>query len=126
MDGKEIELCRYRIRQGDETLEVARECFQNNHFKDSINRSYYAAFYAIKAILALGEVDFKRHKDVVSYFNKNYVASEIFQREIGKGLGRLQQKREKSDYDDFYVASKEEAEDQINVAENIIDAVKEY
>ena len=126
MDGKELELCKYRVSQGEETREVAKECFYNNHFKDSINRSYYAAFYAIKAILALEKVDFKRHKDVVSYFNKNYVATEIFQKEIGRGLGRLQQKREKSDYDDFYVASKEEANEQIEVAEKIINTVKIY
>lgn len=48
-----------------ETLQVAQECFEGNHYKDAINRSYYAAFYAVKAVLALEERDFKRHKDVM-------------------------------------------------------------
>ena len=82
-----------------ETLQVAQECFEGNHYKDAINRSYYAAFYAVKAVLALEERDFKRHKDVVAYFNKEYVATEIFPRELGRKLGRLKQLREKSDYD---------------------------
>ena len=41
-------------------------------YKDSINRCYYAAFYAIKAVLALEGKDFKRHKDAVGYFNQTY------------------------------------------------------
>lgn len=126
MDGNEAALCLYRLNQARETLEVANECYQNNHYKDSINRSYYAAFYSIKAILALEKIDFKRHKDVVAYFNKQYVASGIFAREIGRNLGRLQQKREKSDYDDFYIASKEEAEEQIAAAMQIVCAVKSF
>lgn len=126
MDGKEIELCRYRLNQALETLEVAKVCLQSNHYKDSINRSYYAAFYSVKSILALGTIDFKRHKDVISFFNKNYVASEIFSRNLGKGLGRLQQKREKSDYDDFYIASKDEAMEQFTIAQNTITSIQEY
>lgn len=63
-------------------------------FKDTINRSYYAAFYAVKAVLAIEGVDFKRHKDVVAYFNQHYVANEIFTKALGRLLARLQKKRE--------------------------------
>ena len=41
-------------------------------------------------------------------------------------LGTLQRLREKSDYDDFYIASKEKAEEQFQTAELIISSVKEY
>ena len=126
MDERKQDLCKYRIGQANETLVVAKECYQNKHYKDSINRSYYAAFYAVKSILALGVVDFKRHKDVISFFNKNFVATDIFPREIGKGLGRLKQKREKSDYDDFYIASADEAAEQIAIAETTISTITEY
>ena len=95
-------------------------------YKDAINRSYYSAFYAIKAILALDTVDFKRHKDVVAYFNKEYVATGIFQREIGRRLGILKQLREKSDYDDFYIASKEKAEEQLETTKIILSSVEGY
>ena len=59
MENKKIELSQYRMTQAKETLTVARDCVEGNHYKDSINRSYYAAFYAIKAVLALSEIDFK-------------------------------------------------------------------
>ena len=118
-----INLAKYRIDTARETLNVAKECLENKHYKDSINRSYYASFYAARAILALERIDFKRHKDVIAYFNKNYVATGIFEKDIGRKLARLQQKREQSDYDDFFIASKEEAQKQYNNAENIISAI---
>ena len=105
-DNRRGDLCAYRMAAAQETLQVAKECLNGNHYKDAINRSYYAAFYAVKAVLALEEKDFKRHKDVIAYFNQNYVATDIFPRELGRKLARLQQKREKSDYDDFYIASR--------------------
>lgn len=121
-----INLAKYRIDTARETLNVAKECLENKHYKDSINRSYYASFYAARAILALERIDFKRHKDVIAYFNKNYVTTGIFEKDIGRKLARLQQKREQSDYDDFFIASKEEAQKQYNNAENIISAIIEY
>ena len=39
----------------EETFEVAEECLKGAHYKDAINRSYYAVFYAVKAVLALEE-----------------------------------------------------------------------
>ena len=126
MNDKKKDLCIYRIWNAVETLGVAALCLESQHYKDSINRSYYAAFYAIKAVLALEEIDFKRHKDAVAYFNKTYVATEIFPREMGKKLGRLKQERESSDYDDFYVASLTDATDQYNSAKLIINEIEKY
>ena len=50
----------------------------------------------------------------------------IFPKALGKKLGALQRLREKSDYDDFYIASKEKAEEQIVVAKEFLQAVKDY
>ena len=126
MDDRQRDLSNYRITEADDSLKVAEHCLKEGWYKDSINRSYYAAFYAVKAVLALSTVDFKRHKDVMGYFNKEYVAKEIFPREIGRKLGALQKVREKSDYDDFYIASREKAEEQFQTAAFVIAEVKEY
>ena len=126
MDNRQIDLANYRIQEAKNTLQVAKNCLKDGFYKDAINRSYYAAFYAIKAVLALGTIDFKRHKDVVAYFNKEYVATNKFSRELGHRLATLKQLREKSDYDDFYLASKEETLEQVENTKSVIAAVKEY
>ena len=110
------------MKNSEDSLTVAEDCLKKGLYRDAINRS----FYAIKALLALEEVDFKKHKDVVAYFNRTYAATEKIPREIGRKLARLQQKREKSDYDDFYIASKEETMEQIENTKSVILAVKDY
>ena len=126
MDERQKDLSAYRITEADDSLKVADHCLKEGLYKNSINRSYYASFYAIKAVLALSTVDFKHHKDVMGYFNKEYVAKDLFPREIGRKLGTLQRLREKSNYDDFYIASREKAEEQFQTAELVISSVKEY
>lgn len=126
MDERQKALSSYRFQEAEDSLKVANHCFDEGLYKDSINRSYYSAFYAIKAVLALGTVDFKRHKDVIAYFNQHFVATGIFARELGRRLGMLKQLREKSDYDDFYIASKEQAKEQLETAELIIESIRTY
>lgn len=126
MDNRQMDLSKYRMQESEDSLRVAKHCLCEELYKDSINRSYYAAFYSIKAVLALGTVDFKRHKDVMGYFNKEFVASGIFPRELGRRLGTLKQLREKSDYDDFYIASRNQAEEQFETAELAIKEIKKY
>ena len=126
MDDRQKELCRYRLQQAEESLTVAKTCLEGEFYKDSINRSYYSVFYAIKAVLALGSVDFKRHKDVVSYFNKEYVATEKFPKTLGRKIGNLKQIREDSDYDDEFVVKPEDTFAQIQTAEELIKLVEEY
>lgn len=126
MNSRKRELSEYRLKQAEDSVKVAKMSYENKLYKDSINRSYYAAFYAVKAVLAVEEIDFKRHKDAIGYFNKNYVASEKFPKALGRRLGMLKQLREKSDYDDFYIAGREEAEMQISTALWMIQEVKGY
>lgn len=126
MQDKDRDLSGYRLSLAQETLANAKLCLDNKFYRDCINRSYYAAFYAIKAVLAIESIDFKRHKDAVGYFNKNYVATDIFSREVGKRLGRLKMIREESDYSDFFIASQEDAVKQYETAEIIIAEVKNY
>lgn len=126
MQDKDRELAKYRFSLAKETLANAKMCLDNRFFRDCINRSYYVAFYAIKAVLAVESIDFKRHKDAVAYFNKNYVATDVFPRELGKRLGRIKMIREESDYSDFFVASLEDAQKQYETAEYIVDSVETY
>lgn len=126
MQDKERDLSVYRLSLAKETLANARLCLDNKFYRDCINRSYYAAFYSIKAILAIEEIDFKRHKDAVAYFNKTYVATGVFSREVGKRLGRIKMMREESDYSDFFIVSEEDARKQYEAAEYIICIVEQY
>ena len=46
MDDRKMELSKYRQAQAEESLQAAEYCFEKKLYRDSLNRSYYAAFYA--------------------------------------------------------------------------------
>jgi uncharacterized protein (UPF0332 family) len=71
-------------------------------------------------------IDFKRHKDVIAYFNKNYVSKEIFPKSMGRRIARANQVREDSDYDDAFIVSSDNTLIQIQTAEELINLVLEY
>lgn len=62
----------------------------------------------------------------MAHFNKEYVSTSIFPRNLGRRLGKIQRIRELSDYDDFFLASKEQAEEQYETAQELLKAVKLY
>ena len=100
--------------------------FKESKYKGASNRAYYCIFHAMKAICALDEVDFKKHSGVISYFNKEYVSTNIFSRELGKRIGEARFYREQSDYVDFYIITKAECEDQINTAKMFLIEAEKY
>lgn len=118
---------KYRLNKAKETLNTAEMIFKDGHdYTSANNRAYYAIFYAIRAVLAIEEVDFKRHKDVLAYFNKEYVNKEIFPKMIGRKISQAQRIREDSDYDDEYEPSFDKTEQQINTAKDLIELVEIY
>ena len=70
--------------------------------------------------------EFKRHKDTLSYFNKNYVQPEIFPRELGRKIVKAEEIRHASDYDTFYIASKDVTAQQIETAERLLKLAENY
>ena len=68
-----IELMKYRIESAKARLRAAKVLFEAEEYKDSINRSYYAMFSAVRGLLALDAKDFSKHSGVISYFQKEYI-----------------------------------------------------
>ena len=127
MDNQEmIALSKYRLEQAKENLEEAETLFNINKYKSANNRAYYSIFHAIKAIIALEQIDFKKHSSVIAYFNKEYISKNIFPRELGKRVSDARFYREKSDYVDFYIVTKEESLEQIETAKTMIKKAEEY
>lgn len=50
----------------------------------------------------------------------------IFPEDTGRSISKAQKIRHASDYDEFYVASKEETENQIRTAKIVADLVDKY
>ena len=120
------ELLKYRLNRAKETLKVVKTLLDSGNYKDSNNRSYYAAFYAMKSIYAIKGKDYKKHKTLLANFNREFVATEIFPRSLGRKISMLAIIREQSDYNDFYVASRQESLQQYETAKELIEVIERY
>lgn len=120
------ELALYRIRVAKEDLQAAELNFESGHYRSSNNRTYYAVFRAISACLALRFKAYKQHAQIIGNFNKEFVHTGIFPKEISKKNSRAQEMRHASDYDDFYIVSSEDAKEQLETAREVIDMVEKY
>lgn len=120
------DFAKYKVERAQEEVDTARLLLQNGKLKAANNRAYYSIYYALTAVLCLEPIAFKKHKDTIAYFNKNYVHGGRFPNEIGRAIAKAEKVRHASDYDDFYIASKAEAEEQIQTADKLIELVKAY
>lgn len=73
--GDFMDVARYKLEQAKDDLDTAKLLLDAGKYKAANNRAYYSCYHAIDSVLALEPKAFKRHKDTLAYFNKNYVHS---------------------------------------------------
>lgn len=124
--GNKKDVAEHRLQVAQEDFSAAKLLLEAKSYRGANNRAYYAIFHAVSAVLALEGIAFKKHKDTLAYFNKNYVATELFPRELGRKIVKAEEIRHASDYDTFYIASKEDTVQQIETADKLIQLVSEF
>lgn len=120
------DLAMHRIETARSDIHAAQILLEAAEYRSSNNRAYYGIYHAISAIHALDGNAYKKHKDALANFNKVYVKTEIFPRNIGRKIAEAAEIRHASDYDDFYIATKAEAEEQIATATELLELVQRY
>ena len=116
----------YRLEAAKSDIKSAKIALEAGEFRGANNRAYYGIYHAVSVIHALDGNAYKRHKDALANFNKNYIKTEIFPRTLGRKIAEAEEIRHASDYDDFYIATREEAEEQITTAEELVVQVQKY
>lgn len=119
-------LSKYRLQRAEEMLDASRENLNIGQYRTSLNRSYYAVFHAMRAVNILSGYDSSKHSGVIAYFNKTYLKENKLDRSLYKIIKDTSYLREKSDYDDFFIVDKYEAERQLDHAAVFVGAVADY
>ena len=84
-----IILSKVRVEHSQDALEEAGLLFRAQKYKGAANRSYYAVFHAMRAVLALDGYDSKKHSGVISEFRKLYIKTKIFPNDISNIVSNL-------------------------------------
>ena len=120
IDDIKLDLALYRLKKAKDLLSQGRLLHENRNYDGSINRSYYAIFNAIRALLALVELDSLKHSGVISFFDKYFVKTCFVDKEFSKIAHAAFDIRQENDYEDFYEPTEEESQTQLNDAEKFL------
>lgn len=122
------DLAQVRYERAKELADEATELLQVGHYKSANNRAFYSAEKALKAVLSAVGKDAESHNGVIKTFNMEFIhnPSEFFSREDLRIVQSMERIRNASDYDDFYVTSKAECEEQVAKAKELLGRVEGY
>lgn len=126
MDQKVKELAEYRIHKAKQNLEIVESLIRDGYYNFAINRSYYAAFDAMRAVNAIDGFDSSKHSGVIAHFNQFYVKTGIFPPETSTVIRKASNLREKSDYEDFFEASESDALSTYGIVSGFIREVESF
>lgn len=78
--GTRRDLVMYRIETARSDIKSAKILLEAGEYRGANNRAYYGIYHAISAIHALDGNAYKRYKDAIANFNKEYIKNEVFPR----------------------------------------------
>ena len=115
----------YRLERADETIVEAKLLASDGHYNATMNRLYYACFYASLALLVANDIATASHAGVKTMLGLRFVSKGLLDKEQGKTFSRLFEIRHTGDYDDFVYCDKEMTDEYTLKAEAFIQAIKE-
>lgn len=114
-----------RMAIAHEKLATARDLIEKEHYHEVVSCAYYAMFYASKALLlALGEDPYK-HEGVISLLGERIAKVGLSDPNYGGVLRNAKDLRIRADYEDFFRATQEQAENSIRNAEDFVNEAQE-
>ncbi len=126
LEQEHIELSKHRIEKAEEMLKDAESLLADESYRSSNNRAYYCIYHALRAVIALDGVEFKRHSGNIQYFQREYIKTGFFSAEDSDIILSASEIRNASDYDDFYVVSKETTEELVKSARSFYERVRAF
>ena len=120
------ELADYRLQQARETLQEAESLFALSFWRGTINRAYYAMFYAVLALAVLRQQVTSKHSGVLAFFDREFVKTGVFPKELSRSFHRAFESRQTNDYGEIFTVSGEEAKLTLEEARNFVSSIENY
>ena len=115
---------RYWFEKAEESMASARREFEAGSLSFAMNRLYYAAFYAVSALLMANELSFKKHSGVRAAFHQQFIKTGLLERKWGRLYDQLFEDRQEGDYVVFISFESAYVEIQLNECAHFIEHVR--
>lgn len=104
------------------------ELLEKGSYKSANNRAFYTMEKSIKALLAMEQIEVTTHNGGLKQFNYAFIykGDGTFEPEDYQKIAGAEQIRNASDYDDFYVACKDETRQLVENTKYIVNKIENY
>lgn len=106
-------------------LQQADEMYVLKYWDIASNRYYYACFHAVQALLIKHGLTCRTHDGLIGCFGLNFIKTGIISSHLGRFLSRIEQLRQKGDYNCLYSISEEEISAMRAPARELVEKIKE-
>jgi len=118
-----IDLAKYRLEKAKNTLSYAKSYIDDTTLDSTVNRIYYAMFYAVNALLITKGLYSSKHSGVRAIFNREIVNKGLIEKQWGEFFADMFDRRQKGDYKDFVEFEKQEVEEWLKKSEEFINII---
>ena len=115
----------YRIERAYTALDQAKKNLEINCLEVTANRLYYAAYYAVSALLIAYEIRTKSHEGCIGQFGCHFVQTGVFSKDMGRFFNNLFTMRLTGDYDDKFGLTEVDVIPKIKPTEEFVRVVTE-
>jgi len=120
-------LIEYRLTQARDSIREADVLDQSGMSRRSVmNRLYYAMFYAVLALLQEKEMGTSKHSGAIALFDREFVKTGAFPKEMSKALHWAFELRQKGDYMEETEVTADEVAEIRPVAEQFVESAERF
>jgi uncharacterized protein (UPF0332 family) len=115
-----------RLEQAEECIADVELSIANGRYRNAANRVYYGMFYAMLALGLLRQFETSKHQQMIGWFNKNFVHTNIFPKQFIRLVNRAFDTRTNSDYKITLAPSADELDEMFADMKTFIYTIKEW
>ncbi len=115
----------YKFKRADDAIKAAEVLIKEGFWLDSLSKIYYAAFYAVNALLINMELNPKTHNGTKSLFHKEFILKGLIDKKFGFLYDHLLAKRFEADYENFALIDEKEVPEYLKSVKEFILKAKE-
>ena len=114
-----------QLEKAHKFLQQADEMCRQEYWDIAANRYYYACYHAVQALFIKNELVAHTHDGLLTLFGLHFVKTGIIDSESGAFLSRMEQLREKGDYNCFYSITEDEIKSITEPTKKLIEKIDE-
>ena len=118
MVGLELEKANRFLKQASMMCEIEQ-------WDIAANRYYYACFHAVQALFIYNGLASRRHSGMLTQFGLHFIKTGVIEDRLGAFLTRMEQLREKGDYNCLFDVTKEELLTFVEPAHELVEKISQ-